>query len=85
MSITIVVQSDGEAPFERCCFCRTRSKTWCPEKDVPVCAGCAESRDPADVPSKAAWCAAEDAIRTAGFRIIGSRDTATSAPRPPGC
>lgn len=45
-------------PYEHCCFCFRPSKYWYAPKDVAVCTECAETRSPADVPSKEDWCAA---------------------------
>lgn len=48
-------------PDEPCCFCGKGARTWYEPRDVAVCETCAETRDPSEVPSKTAWCAAVDA------------------------
>jgi len=42
---------------EHCCFCFRPTAHWYAPKDVAVCISCAEVRDPAEVPTKAQWCA----------------------------
>jgi len=62
MSVPTTKQPDPEPPFERCCFCRKPTMHWHAPKDVAVCLECAETHEPAEVPSKANWLAKEDAL-----------------------
>ena len=53
---------------ERCCVCRDRTDTWTvlpdrtPGQQVALCAGCAATTEPADVPTKDAWLKREIAL-----------------------
>lgn len=53
---------------ERCCVCRDRTTTWTvlpdrtPGAQVALCADCAATTEPADVPTKDAWFAREVAL-----------------------
>lgn len=42
-------------PPEHCCFCGRPTRMWFGPKDVAVCTGCAETREPEEVPSKDEW------------------------------
>ena len=57
----------GPAPAEHCAGCRVRTRTWTllpdrkPGEQVALCDDCAARMEPDDVPTKAAWFAAERA------------------------
>lgn len=59
---------------ERCCACRCRTTTWTalpdrtPGQQVALCAGCAATTEPADVPTKDAWFAREVALEKSTTR-----------------
>lgn len=42
-------------PSEHCCFCGRPTRMWYAPRDVAVCTGCAETREPAEVPTKDEW------------------------------
>ena len=44
----------GRTP-EHCCFCAAPTNLWYEPKEVAVCAGCGETRDPSEVPTKDEW------------------------------
>ena len=59
--INLVPDPDADEPnwpLERCCFCKTPSRTWAHPQDVACCQSCASTRTPADLPTKKEWLAA---------------------------
>ena len=52
-----VVKENAELgpPYEDCCMCGTPTPFWYPQKDVPLCKGCANDHDATDIPSKQEW------------------------------
>lgn len=61
MPIPIHREPGGEPPYEACCFCRAVTPWWTalPKKIVACCPKCAARGEPADVPTKKAWCRRE--------------------------
>lgn len=68
--MSIPIEPDPERPVERCCFCRATATHWTvlpdrkPGGQVGICEPCAETRDPADVPTKDEWFDREHEIAT---------------------
>lgn len=46
---------------ERCCFCRSPTQFWHPNKphDVAVCPSCASDHEASELPTKKDWCEQE--------------------------
>ncbi len=57
MAITVTRDPDG-GPGECCFHCFSPTTFWYEPKDVACCPSCAKTVEPADVPTKAAWCRA---------------------------
>ena len=72
MPVEVTKDPHPEPPYERCCFCRAPTPWWyfppgmhrrkknCNE--VACCLACAGEHEPADMPTKDEWFAAERAL-----------------------
>lgn len=63
--MALKVTHDGEAPGqvrENCCVCRAKTNYWYTPMDVALCETCAKTAKRSELPTKAEWCAKEDAI-----------------------
>lgn len=72
--MSLKVTHDGSGPrdtLERCCMCRKETPFW-HRSDVALCPDCAKTTKLADLPTKAEWCAKEEALFKNAMRSYGN-------------
>lgn len=63
--MALKVTHDGTGPgdvCERCCMCRIKTRHWYAPADVALCQECAKTTRRYELPTKAEWCAKEEAL-----------------------